>query len=129
VIAILGTIMAVLFAHFQEKRFGVNLTPTLQAEIVKVVANASPKEVRVRKVIEFGMLFVTLFGTVFLIHGLFAVKLMTLIPLVIIAWVLTFYVMKRRTKKIPTMLGQYYKHDLTGQAYQLSVMLAVGVLI
>lgn len=129
VIAIFGTIMAVLFAHVQEKRFGVNLTPTLQAEIIKVTANASPKEVRVRKIIEFGMLFITLFGTVFLIHGLFAVRLMILIPLVIIAWVLSFYIIKRRIKKIPTMLAQYYQHDLTYQAYQLSVMLAVGVLI
>src|SRR5699024_11164003 len=95
VIAILGTIMAVLFAHFQEKRFGVNLTPTLQAEIVKVVANASPKEVRVRKVIEFGVLFITLFGNVFLIHELFADRLMIFITIVIILWVLSFYIIKR----------------------------------
>lgn len=127
--AILGTTMAVIFAHFQEKKFGVTLTPILQSEIVKAVANASPQEIRVRKVIEFGLLFITLFGTVFLIHGLFAIQLMILIPLVIIGWVISFYTIKGRTKKIPPMLVQYYKHDLTNQAYQLSVMLAVGLLI
>lgn len=129
VIAILSTMMAVVFARFQERKFGVELTPTLQAEIVKAVAYASPQGIREQKVFEFGLLFVTLFGTVFIIHGLFDIKLMIVIPLTIIVWVFSFYLIKGRTRKAFTMLSKYYKHDLTGQAYQLSVMLAVGVLI
>lgn len=128
-IALLGSIMAVIFAHFQEKRFGVQLTPTLQMEIGKAVENASPPDVRVKKVIEFGLLFITLFGTVFLIHGLFNVPLMILIPLVIIGWVISFYIIKRRTKQLPIILTQYYKHNVINQSYQLNIMLAVGVLI
>lgn len=128
-IAFLGSIMAVIFASFQEKRYGVQLTPVLQTEINKAVENASPKEVRVKKVIEFILLFITLFGTVFLIHALFSIQLMILIPIVIIFWVLSFYIGKRRIYKIPKVLVQYYKHNLTNQAYQLSIMLAVGVLI
>ena len=128
-IALLGSVMAMIFAYFHEKRTGVTLTPTLQAEIKKTVENASPKEVRVKKVIEFSMLFVTLFGSVFLIHGLFDITLMVLIPIVIIFWMVSFYIIKRLTEKIPDTLSHYYEHDLTNQAYQLNIMLCVGVLI
>jgi len=128
-IALLGSIMAMIFAHFREKKLGVNLTPPLQEAIQAAVANASPQEVRVKKVIEFGLLFLTLFGSVFLIHAIFHVRLMILIPLVIIFWVISFYIIKQKTKKLPLTFKQYYQHDLTNQAYQLSVMLAVGVLI
>lgn len=127
--AFLGTIMAVIFSYFQEKKYGADLTPTLQAEIAKAIVNASSKEVRVKKVIEFSLLFLTLFGTIFLIHALFHVKLMTLIPMVIIAWVVSFYLIKRKVYKLPFIFKHYFQHDLTDQAYQLSVMLAVGVLI
>lgn len=128
-IALVGSIMAVIFAHFQERRFGVELTPTLQTEIIKTVDRASPQHIRVKKVIEFALLFVTLFGTVFLIHGLFDTPLMILIPIVILCWVISFYLLKRRSTKIPLVFSQYYEHNLTNQAYQLNIMLAVGVLI
>lgn len=128
-IAFLGSIMAVIFASFQEKRYGVSLTPTLQTEIHRVVENASPPSERVKKVIEFGILFLTLFGTVFLLHGLFHIPLMILIPLVVLSWVISFYIIKRRAYKLPKVFTQYYEHNLINQAYQLNVMLSVGVLI
>src|SRR5690606_15203018 len=60
--AILGTLLAVLFAHFAEKKYAENLTPGLQIAIRRAVANASPPDVRSKKVIEFFLLFITLFG-------------------------------------------------------------------
>lgn len=129
IIALFGSMMAVGFAHFQEKKYNEPLTPTLQVEINKALENASPKDVRVKKVIEFVLLFITLFGSVFIIHGLFDIQLMILIPLIILCWVISFYIVKQRANKIPNVLKQYYKNNLTNQAYQLNVMLAVGVLI
>lgn len=128
-IAFLGTIMAVVFAHFQEKRFAVQLTPILQAEIDKVVLSASPKHVRVRKVVEFCLLFISLFGSVFLLHSFFHIKLMILIPIVIIFWVVSFYMIKGRINRLPNVFSHYFKNELSSQAYQLNIMLAVGVLI
>lgn len=129
VIAFFGTIMAVVFSHFQEKSYGVELTPVLQAEIAKSITNASSKDVRVKKVIEFSLLFITLFGTILILHAVFDIKLMVLIPIVILFWVVGFYAAKRRINKLPTVFEHYFTHDLTKQAYQLNIMLTVGVLI
>jgi len=54
---------------------------------------------------------------------------MILIPIVIIFWVIGFYVSKRRAYKLSDVFAKYVKYDLTNQAYQLNVMLTVGVLI
>src|SRR5690625_3383723 len=64
-IAVLGTMMAVVFSHFKEKKAGVNLTPILQQNLKNALTNASHEKVRHKKVIEFFLLFLTLFGTIF----------------------------------------------------------------
>jgi hypothetical protein len=128
-ISILASIMSVIFAHFMEKRQEVDLTPELREAITEAVKNASPKDIRIKKVIEFSLLFVSLFGTVFLLHSLFNFRLMILIPIVIIFWVIAFYVLKGRINKLPDVFSKYVKYDLMNQSYQLNVMLSVGVLI
>lgn len=127
--AILGTLLAVLFAHFAEKKYAENLTPGLQIAIRRAVANASPPDVRSKKVIEFFLLFITLFGSIFLLHELLQIKLMMLIPMVIIFWILGFFTLKKKLYKIPHISVRYFKYDVIDQSYQLSLMLAVGVLI
>lgn len=128
-IAFVGSILAVLFSHFQEKKYGEDLTPALQVAIEKSVTEASPLHVRKKQVLEFIFLFISLFGTVFLLHAFFDVPLMILIPLVIILWVFIFYIFKRPYQKIKQTISEYYHHTLTRQAYQLNMMLTVGVLI
>src|SRR5690625_3073343 len=128
-IADIGTVIAVIFSRFQEKKYGVNLTPILQESIQKSLINASPKHVIKEKVIEFFLLFITLFGTIFVIHGVFHVKLMLLIPIVIIFWMIAFFLYKKRGHKLLTVAKSYVETDLINQAYQLNVMLTVGVLI
>ena len=127
--AILGSIMAVIFAYVNEKRSKVNLTPELRIAIAEAVKNASPQDVRIKKVIEFALLFISLFGTVFLLHFLFDFSLMILIPIIIIFWVISFYVIKGRANKLSDVFTKYVKYDLTNQSYQLNIMLTVGVLI
>lgn len=127
--ALVGTVIAVIFSFFQEKKYGVPLTPVLQKEIQTILHNASSKKIQVKKVIEFFLLFLTLFGTIFMIYAIWKVPLMILIPIVVIAWVITFYVIKRRVNKFRMVATTYVKSGLTKQAYQLNVMTAVGVLI
>lgn len=127
--AIIGTILAVMFASFDEKRYGENLTEELQEEIDNVLKSASSKDVRLKKVIEFILLFITLFGTIFLLHALFHFPLMILIPTVLIIWVLTFYIVKGKVKKIPSVAHGFFSNSMTKQAYQLNVMATVGILI
>lgn len=128
-ISVIGVILAAIFAHFTEKRYGVDLTPTLQENIKQVLKNASHKKVRKKKVIEFFCLFVSLFGTIFLIHGLFQIPLMLVIPIVIIVWIITFYVIKKKANKLFNVGKEFFHKDMLGQTYQLNIMLAVGVLI
>ncbi|MEI3606106.1 hypothetical protein SPD48_10415 [Pseudogracilibacillus sp. SE30717A] len=128
-IAIIGTILAVTFAFFSEKRSGFSITPTLQQNIKLVLVNASPKEIRKKKVIEFFLLFISLFGSIFLIHGVFRIPLMLIIPLVIVGWICAFFLFKRRGYKLTRVAKEYVRKDMINQSYQLNIMLSVGVLI
>lgn len=128
-IAIVGTIIALVSSYVQERKYGIDITPVLQKEINTILRNASSKKIRVKKVIEFSLLFLTLFGTIFIIYMIWQVPLMILIPIVILFWVITFYVLKRRINKLG-FIGKNYVHTgLVKQAYQLCVMISVGVLI
>lgn len=128
-LAFVGTIMAVLFAHFEEKRANVSFTPVLQTEIKNVVASASPPPIRRKNMVEFGVLFVYLFGTVFIVNGISPLSLMIIIPLVIVGWFISFYTVKKRIKTLQTVIQEYYRNNLSQQAYLLNIMVAVGVLI
>lgn len=127
--AIIGTIVAVIFSIYQEKSYGVQLTPLLKTEMNNVLAHASSVKVRKQKVIEFFLLFITLFGTIFLLHAFIDVPLMLIIPIVVVIWTFTFYIWKRKGKKFFHVMHRYFKEGMSKQSYQLSIMIAVGVLI
>lgn len=128
-IAIVGSVIAVVFASSQERKQAIAITPVLQKEINNILQNASNKKVRVRKVMEFFLLFLTLFGAIFFIYAIWHVPLMILIPIVIICWIITFYVYKRRTYKLGTIAKQYVYEGLQKQTYQLNLMISIGTLI
>src|SRR5690625_1238659 len=128
-IAVLGTFLAVYLGARQEKRYGVSLTPALQDAIYSVLQKASKPAIQRKKVFEFISLFITLFGSILLIHTIFHVRLMLVIPIVVLVWTLAFYTYKRRLNRLGHVLKIYLKKDITKQSYQLSIMLAVGVLI
>src|SRR5699024_4954266 len=57
------------------------------------------------------------------------VPLMTLIPIVIIGWTITFYIYKRRIYKFKALTKDYFFNSLKNQTYQVSLMLSIGALI
>ena len=128
-IAMIGTMVATLFSMIHEKKSDVPLTPVIKKNIEKIVDHASSEEVRKRNVIEFAILFFTLFGTIFFIHGLFHLPLMLTIPITIVAWIVTFYIVKRRIHKFVFIMKEYVQKEMLFQAYSMSIMLSVGVLI
>lgn len=129
-ISLIGMFIAVLFVSYQERKKDVDITSVLQKNIDNVLLNASPDvKLRKRKVIEFFFLFLTLFGTIFFIYGVWGVPLMILIPLVIIGWIITFYFYKRRAYKLKTIAKEYVNDGLKKQAGQLTIMLSIGILI
>src|SRR5699024_5014663 len=70
-ISLCGIIIAVIFLHFQEKKYQIALTPVLQKEMQNLSINTSSKQVQKKKCIEFLLLFCTLFGSIFLLHAIF----------------------------------------------------------
>jgi len=80
-------------------------------------------------VIEFAVLFVSLFGTIFLVYSLMNIKLLILIPLTIIVWTLVYFTAKGRMNHFFADGKAHVKHGMVNQSYQLSVMLGAGMLI
>ncbi|WP_163969719.1 hypothetical protein [Oceanobacillus halotolerans] len=128
-ISVIGVIIAVLFSQFEEKRYGVNLTTDIRDEISAVLEHDASNGHQKQYVAEFAILFVSLFGSIFLLHALFGMELMLLIPLVIIGWTAIYYLVKRKPKKFLTEAKEYMQEDMAKQSYQLNVMLGAGMLI
>jgi hypothetical protein len=128
-VAMVGTVIAVIFSHFEERKYKTRLTPVLQKEMSHLLKNASNIKVQKKKCIEFFLLFITLFGSIFMFHALFHFQLMLLIPITIIFWVGGFYLYKKKVHKFLFVLNEYRKKDIVSQGYQLNVMISVGILI
>src|SRR5699024_1212006 len=129
-IALVGTILAVLFVAPTERKHNLNITPILQTEINNVLLTASTDiKTRKRNVIEFFLLFFSLFGAIFFIYSIWNIPLMTLIPLTIIGWIITFYLYKQRMYKLKSIAKQYFSNELGKKAYQVALMLSIGTLI
>ncbi len=129
-VALVGTLIAVLFMSLEERKRDVDLTPIIQKEMDHILLDASADDtVRRKNVIEFILAFVSLFGTIFLIYGIWDVPLLILIPIIIIIWMTVFYIYKQRTHKLKTIATQYATEGLKNQTPSLVLMLSVGVLI
>ncbi|WP_255585163.1 hypothetical protein [Virgibacillus saliphilus] len=128
-ISIVGIIVALIFSKYEERKYGVDLTAGLQEEIDDVLRHSESKKVTNRLVKEFIFLFTSLFGLIFLLYATVDVELLILIPLVVMVWIVTYYVVKRRLNKLAAEAKSYAQNDTIPQAYQLCVMLGAGMLI
>src|SRR5699024_3816274 len=113
----------------EEKKGKQDLTPVLEANMHKILKNASEKSVRKKSIIEFACLFIILFGSIFIVHGIFHLQIMVIIPPAIVCWVSLFYLYKRKAVQMISMAEQFVREDMVKEAYQVNVMLVVGVLI
>ncbi|HLR73115.1 MAG TPA: hypothetical protein VK073_02775 [Pseudogracilibacillus sp.] len=127
--AVVGTLIALIAWYIYERKYELEITPVLQKEINTILRNASTKKIRIEKVREFFFLFLSLFGTIFIVYAIWQVPLMILIPLIIIFWMIAFYLIKRRVDRLHVITKTYVHRGLQQQAYQLNVMISVGVLI
>ncbi|SFB22251.1 hypothetical protein SAMN04488072_11073 [Lentibacillus halodurans] len=122
-------IMAIIFSYFEEKRYGVDLTAEIKSEMDTVLEQSPNRKEQICKTLEFGLLFITLFGSIFLLYEMLAVELMILIPLVIIIWSGIYFLVKKKPKKLLAEMNNYYVNGLSGQSYQFSVLISAGVMI
>ncbi|WP_077213515.1 hypothetical protein [Bacillus dakarensis] len=128
-VAVFGVVAALIFSHFEEKRYGVDLTASLRSEIEEMLGHLVSKQQIKRLVIEFIILFISLFGAIFLLNAILGIELMLLIPLVIVVWTLSFYVVKKKIWKLVHNAKKHIHKDLIQESFQLSVMLGAGMVI
>lgn len=128
VISLAGILLSVLFSYFQERHYGVDLTAGIHEELAKISEEKKEDTKGNRDALEFGFLFVTLFGSIFLLNAFWNVELLLIIPLVIVAWVILYFIVQRRTSAVREN-GKAYLASLPSKAQQFSILLAAGFLI
>ncbi|SFJ79801.1 hypothetical protein SAMN04487936_104232 [Halobacillus dabanensis] len=128
-ISFAGILLSVLFSYFQERHYGVDLTAGIQEQLAKITEQKKQDTQGNRDAREFGLLFVTLFGSIFLLNALWNVELLLIIPIVIIAWVLLYFIIRRRSGAITENGKTYITKSIPNKAQQFSILLAAGFLI
>lgn len=129
VISTIGIFLAVLFSHVEEKRYGVDITAGLEREIDDIMKHTTDRQKMIQNVVEFIVLFITLFGSILILHAYISLELLVLIPLVVLVWILLYYLLKGRPKKLLKEAKTYVQQDISKQSYQLCVMLGAGMMI
>jgi hypothetical protein len=128
-ISFAGILLSVLFSYFQERKYGVDLTAGIQEQLAKITEQKSRDTKGNRDAIEFGFLFVTLFGSIFLLNALWDVELLLIIPIVIVAWVILYFIIRQRSSAITENGKMYVTKSIPNKAQQFSMLLAAGFLI
>ncbi|MFD1385621.1 hypothetical protein ACFQ4Z_02320 [Oceanobacillus oncorhynchi subsp. oncorhynchi] len=128
-VAALGTIVAILFFPLENKKYHVNFTRGLQHEIDEIMQHTRNKRETKRIVREFMILFLSLFGSIFILSAWVNMELLVLIPLTILVWILSYYLVKKRLYKLTHIAALYVKEEMAGKSYQLCVMIGAGMLI
>lgn len=129
VFAFAGTLLSTAFSYLKEKDYNADFTKTLQLEIDKAVKNSRNEGFWNRDVTEFFFLFISLFGTIFLVHELTGFEFLLTIPLVILVWTFLYFLVKRRKKSFIDNTKLYFSKGMATQAQAFSILLAAGLLI
>ncbi|MYL72477.1 hypothetical protein GLW00_16645 [Halobacillus litoralis] len=128
-ISFAGILLSVLFSYYQERHYGVDLTAGIQEQLKKIADQKKQDTKGNRDALEFGFLFVTLFGSIFLLNALWDVQLLLIIPIVIVAWVILYFLIRKRSSAITENGKTYVAKSIPNKAQQFSILLAAGFLI
>ncbi|HSJ37106.1 MAG TPA: hypothetical protein VK945_02710 [Planococcus sp. (in: firmicutes)] len=127
--AVGGSLLAAFFAYRQEKRDQEDFTAVLKTEIAKAMKNSRNTGKWNRDVAEFAFLFVSLFGTIFIVQGVWNIDFLVAIPLVILFWTLLYFLVKKRAGNYIAEGKNYFSSGISRQAQQFSILLSAGLLI
>jgi hypothetical protein len=129
-VSVCGILVSLVFSYFDEKRYGVDLTTSLKADLDELIGKETDSDQHNKRLIrEFILLFVSLFGSILLLNAIFNLQLMLLIPLVVLCWTFIYFLVKKRIWKFLENANRYVKKPILDQSYQLSIMLGAGMLI
>ncbi|MYL50428.1 hypothetical protein GLV98_13100 [Halobacillus litoralis] len=128
-ISFAGILLSVLFSYYQERHYGVDLTAGIQEQLKKIAEQKKQDTEGNGDALEFAFLFVTLFGSIFLLNALWDVQLLLIIPIVIVAWVILYFIIRKRSSAITENGKIYVAKSIPNKAQQFSILLAAGFLI
>lgn len=128
-ISLCGICIAVSFSYFQQKHEGIDITAEIQKEIEKVVTHSKNDGEISREVWEFILLFFSLFGTIFALHGILDWELLIILPPVVLIWTMLYFLLKGKLPRFFQHSKQYFTRDLVGKSQEFTLLLAAGVLI
>ncbi|MBH0231518.1 hypothetical protein [Halobacillus yeomjeoni] len=128
-ISFAGILLSVVFSHYQERHYGVDLTAGIQEELARIEDEKKQAAAGNREAVEFVILFVTLFGSIFLLNAFWDVQLLLIIPIVIVAWVLLYFIFRKRISAVKDHGKIYITKNIPDKAQQFSILLAAGFLI
>lgn len=129
IISLAGILLSVFFLSFKEKRYQVDYTVGIQEEMAGRLAHAMENKYARRLVIEFAVLFLSLFSTIFIIHIVMGWGLLVIIPPIIVIWTVGYFILKRRPKRFFAEMKTYISKDVAQKSQQFSLLLAAGMLI
>ncbi|SDJ80005.1 hypothetical protein [Sediminibacillus albus] len=124
-----GILLAVWFASYKEKIYGINFTAGIKEEIDRLVQNTEDVKQSKRHVMEFACLFVSLFSTIFILHITMGWGLLMVIPPVILVWTCAYFLVKRRGDRLFIQAKDYFGEEMKYKSQQFSLLLAAGMLI
>ncbi|WP_422122008.1 hypothetical protein DHX103_09255 [Planococcus sp. X10-3] len=127
--AVAGSLLGAVFAYRQEKKGEEDFSAILTTEITKAMKNSRNTGKWNRDVAEFVFLFVSLFGTIFIVQAIWNIDFLVVIPLVILFWTLLYFLVKKRMGNYIRDTKQYFYSGISRQAQQFSILLSAGLLI
>lgn len=127
--AMAGSLLGAVFAYKEEKKGQEDFTEILNIEIAKAMKNSRNSGKWNRDVAEFVFLFISLFGTIFAVHEIWNIDFLVVIPLVILAWTLLYFLVKKRMGNYVKDGKQYFSAGISRQAQQFSILLSAGLMI
>lgn len=128
-ISILGVLLSLLFLHRKEKAEQINFTNGIKQEMERRFQLAMKQTEAKKLVVEFAILFLSLFSTIIVIHLLFAWSLLAIIPPIILIWTLGYFIFKKRPERFFAETRSYLTVETKQKAQQFSLLLAAGMLI
>ncbi|WP_077622692.1 hypothetical protein [Sediminibacillus massiliensis] len=128
-VSVAGILLAVLFASRQESKYGVDFSAGIKEEMDRLVDNTvNPREGK-RLVLEFAVLFLSLFSTIFIVHIMFGWGLLLVIPPTILLWTYGYFLIKKKSRQFLSLSKNYVVKEMRFKSQQFSLMLSAGVLI
>ncbi|MFD1032697.1 hypothetical protein [Metaplanococcus flavidus] len=124
-----GSLLGAVFAYRQEKKGQEDFSEILNTEIAKAMKNSRYSGKWNWDVAEFVFLFVSLFGTIFIVQAIWNIDFLVVIPLVIMAWTLLYFLAKKRMGNYVKDSKQYFSSGISKQVQQFSILFSAGLLI